>query len=106
MPRFKCNNKECSDVGKEELIPHVKFIWNESTQKLEADEAACPSCGRQREVVREAGPIQIPWFKPENAKNYNNKKIKKYDYDKEAVESDKRSVKLSKANISEAGRRN
>ena len=85
MPRFKCNNGLCKDFGEEELIPHVKFIWNESTQKLEADEAACPSCGRQREVVREAGPIQIPWFKPENGKNHNNKTIKKYDYDRDAA---------------------
>ena len=86
MPRFKCINEDCSEVG-EELIPHVKFVWNEETQKLEAPEAACPVCGVQREVVKEAGPIGVPWFKPENAKNYNNKTVKQYDYDREAAKS-------------------
>ena len=85
MPTFRCGNNECSQFGNQELIPHVKFIWNEETSKLEADEAICNGCGRQREVVREAGSIQIPWFKPENGKNYNNKTIKKYDYDYEAA---------------------
>lgn len=87
MPTFRCDNDECPQFGLTELIPNVKFIWNEKTQKLEADEAACDNCGRQREAVREAGPIQIPWFKPENAKNHNNKTIKKYDYDHEAAKS-------------------
>ena len=85
MPTFKCNNKECSQFGNEELIPRVKFVWNETTSKLEAKEATCASCGQQRDVVREAGPIKIPWFKPENGKNHNNKTIKKYDYDHDAA---------------------
>lgn len=87
MPTFRCDNDECPQFGGTELIPHVKFIWNEETSKLEADEASCPNCGRQRAVVKEDGPIQIPWFKPENGKNYDNKKIKKYDYDHEAANS-------------------
>ena len=87
MPTFRCDNKECSQFGNQELIPSVKFIWNEVNVKLEAKEATCPNCGRQREVVRESGPIQIPWFKPENGKNHNNKTIKKYDYDHEAAKS-------------------
>ena len=87
MPTFKCENPECSQFGNSELIPSVKFIWNETTRKLEADEATCNGCGRQRETVRQDGPIQIPWFKPENAKNHNNKIIKKYDYDHEAAKS-------------------
>lgn len=85
MPTFRCDNKECSQYGNKELIPSVKFIWNEETQKLEANEALCPNCRRQRETVKEQGPIQIPWFKPENGKNHNNKTIKKYDYDHEAA---------------------
>jgi hypothetical protein len=87
MPTFRCDNDECSQFGNFELIPHVKFVWNETTQKLEANEAACDNCGRQRETVGETGPIQIPWFKPENAKNHNNKTIKKYDYDHAAAKS-------------------
>ena len=85
MPEFRCDNDECPQFGLTELIPHVKFIWNETTGKLEAEEAACDNCGRQRETIREDGPIQIPWFKPENAKNHNNKTITKYDYDHEAA---------------------
>ena len=85
MPEFRCNNEECSQCGNKELIPHVKFVWNEKIERLEANEAACSGCGQQREVIREPGPIQIPWFKAENAKNHNNKIIKKYDYDHEAA---------------------
>jgi len=94
MPEFKCNNEDCSLKGKVELIPHVKFVWNETTQKLDAKEALCPGCRREREQLREAGPIKIPWFKPENAKNHNNKTIKKYDYDHEAANQS--TVKLPK----------
>jgi hypothetical protein len=94
MPEFKCENEECPKCGEVELVPRVKFVWNEATQKLEADEATCDSCGRQRTTIREAGPIQIPWFKPENGKNYNNKKIKKYDYDHEAANA--KTASLSK----------
>ena len=81
MPIFRCDNDECPQFGGTELIPHVRFIWNEKTGKLEASKAACPNCNKQRTVVKEAGPIGVPWFKPENAKNYNNKTVKKYDYD-------------------------
>jgi hypothetical protein len=92
MPTFKCNHPECPDYGKEELIPSVKFVWNDESARLEAKEAECAYCKSQREVVKEPGPIAIPWFKPENGKNHNNKTIKKYDYDREAANST--SVKL------------
>jgi hypothetical protein len=85
MPRFRCNNTECQDFEKEELIPRVKFIWNEDTFKFEADEEICPACRKRRETVREPGPIKMPWFKAENSRNYNNKKVKQYDYDRSAV---------------------
>lgn len=85
MPRFRCNNTECQLLGKEEIIPHVKFIWNEEQLRFEADEEICPECGQRRETVKEPGPIKIPWFKAENARNYNNKKVKKYDYDPTAA---------------------
>lgn len=81
MPRFKCMTKECKFYEEEELIPNVKFIWNPKTLKLESDKAVCKGCKEQREVVREEGAIGIPWFKAENARNYNNKKIRKYDSD-------------------------
>jgi hypothetical protein len=84
MPRFKCNNPSCTH-HEEELTPHVRFVWNEKTKKLEAEEAVCPVCGEQRDVVKEPGPIEVPWFKPENARNYNNRSIKKYDYDRDTA---------------------
>jgi hypothetical protein len=73
--------KECEFYQQEELVPSVKFIWNPKTKKLESDKAKCKGCGEQREVVREPGPIGLPWFKAENARNYNNKKVRKYDFD-------------------------
>jgi len=53
MPTFRCDNDDCPQFGGTELIPHVKFVWNETINKLEAKEAECPNCGRQRETVRE-----------------------------------------------------
>jgi len=85
MPKFKCNNSKCPGYRYEELVPHVKFKFNEETKKLEAPEAACPGCSQQRETVREDGPIGVPWFKAENSRNYNNKTIKQYDYDRDAA---------------------
>ena len=83
MPRFRCNNPECSNT-KVELIPRVKFTWNNDTQRLEAPEATCPFCGCQRYNIQDEGPIKIPWFKAENAKNYQNKnvekRVKRYNY--------------------------
>lgn len=84
MPRFKCNDVECEYFNIEEVIPHVKFIWNDDNKRLEADEAACPKCGNQRDTVKKEGDIVIPWFKAENARNNQNKKIEtkanKYNY--------------------------
>ena len=87
MPTFKCNDIDCEGYALEELIPHVKFVWNDETAKLEAKEAECSFCKNQRPTVPEPGPIKIPWFKPENGKNHNNKTIKKFDYDREAANS-------------------
>ncbi len=84
MPTFKCDDIDCEYYGIEELIAHVRFKYDEITNKLEADEASCKGCGNQRPVVKEKGPITIPYFKGENAKNYQNKKIEtkanKYNY--------------------------
>ena len=81
-------------------------LWNEKTSKLEAEEAKCVACGNQRETVQEEGPIELPWFKAENARNYNNKTIKKFDYDREAVEDESKPTTLSQASIREAAKRN
>ncbi len=77
MPRFKCDDVDCEYYSIEELIPHVRFIWNDNTKRLEADEATCRKCGNQRSVVKEKGDIVIPWFKAENSRNYQNKHINK-----------------------------
>ena len=84
MPRFKCDNKDCESYEQTELIPHVKFIWNEKAKKLESKEAVCNGCGNQRIVVQEPGPIAMPWFKAENSRNNQNKivsrKPNQYNY--------------------------
>lgn len=75
MPKFKCNDIDCDCYGIEELIASVRFTWSDKNQRLEADEAACKGCGNQRDTVKEKGPITIPYFKAENAKNYQNKHV-------------------------------
>lgn len=97
MPRFKCINKNCNKFDQVELVPCVKFVFNEKTGKLVADKAVCKECGKMREQLVEEGDINNVWFKPENAKNYNNKKVKRYDFDPAAAKSE--TVKLSKGNL-------
>ena len=75
MPRFKCDDPDCEYYGIEELIPSVKFKWNDKTNRLEADEATCKKCGNQRPTVKKEGDIVIPYFKAEGAKNYQNKSV-------------------------------
>ncbi len=77
MPSFKCDDPDCEYYGIVELIPHVRFIWNDDNKRLEANEAACPKCGNQRPSVKKEGAIVIPWFKAENARNYQNKAVSK-----------------------------
>ena len=78
MPKFKCNDVDCKCYGHTELIPHVRFKFNTETNKLEADEAECKGCGNQRDVVKEGKLTEMPWFKAENSRNYQNKTIKRY----------------------------
>ncbi len=77
MPNFKCDDPDCEYYGITELIPNVRFTFNEKTLKLEAPEAECKNCKNQRIVVQKEGPIVIPYFKAENSKNYQNKIISK-----------------------------
>ena len=77
MPRFICKDVDCECYGITELIGSVRFIWNDKTGRLEADEAICKGCGNQRGTVKEEGPIEIPWFKADNARNNQNKHVSK-----------------------------
>ena len=84
MPKFKCQNEKCSNFDKEEYYPKVRYKFNEQTERLECDESFCGSCGDYRETIKDyEGPSNI-WFKGEKDRNYNNKSVKKYDYDEKA----------------------
>ena len=78
MSKFKCLNKNCSQYNKIELIPSVRFMWNSETYKLEALEGICSQCGKMRETVKEGSITKMPWFKADNDRNNDNKRIKKY----------------------------
>ena len=78
MPRFKCENKNCSRYNEVELIPAVRFKWNPETCKLEAPEGICSQCGDQRETMEEGSLTEMPWFKADNDRNNDNKRVKKY----------------------------
>lgn len=81
MPKFICNNEKCDNAGKVEHFTRVKYRWNETTMRLEADESFCSHCGNFREPVKEFEGWTDAWFKAESNRNYNNKVVKKYDYD-------------------------
>lgn len=74
MPRFQCNNEKCEKHITPELIPHVRFTWNEDTHTFDSEYDICPMCGSTRNVMKEKEEkISMPWFKAENARNYENK---------------------------------
>lgn len=85
MPNFKCLNKDCQNYDKIDLIPNVTFKWNENTQRLESEYDPCPVCGERRVTVKDYEGFTDAWFKAESCRNYNNKVVKKYDYDRDAV---------------------
>ena len=81
MPKFKCENIECIKHTEIEDIRKVRFTWNPKTMRLESEHDICPECGSYRNVVKEEGGFTNMWFKSEDSRNYNNKTVKKYDYD-------------------------
>jgi hypothetical protein len=92
MPKFKCENEECVKHTELDHELRVKFVWNPETMRFTSPYDECPVCGSHRNVVKEDAKFDMPWFKSEDARNYNNKKVKKYDYDYNP--SDDRRVKL------------
>jgi len=94
MPVFICKNDRCSNNGKREHYPRVTYKWNDETKRLEADESFCPLCGTFREPEKEYDGWTKAWFKDEINRNYNNKTVKKYDYDHRT--SDEQTIKINK----------
>ena len=81
MPKFICKNEQCKNYNKVEHFTRVRYNWNEKTMRLEATESFCSQCGNFREPEKEFKGWTDAWFKAESNRNYDNKKIKKYDYD-------------------------
>lgn len=78
MPKFKCENKECIKHTELDHELKVRFVWNTDTQRLESEYDKCPVCSSHRNVVKDEN-TGMPWFKSEDSRNYNNKKVKKTD---------------------------
>lgn len=81
MPRFICQNEKCSEFGKAEYHPKITYTWNAALMRFECDFSFCKVCGEFREPVKEYAGFTEAWFKAESNRNYNNKVVKKYDYD-------------------------
>ena len=89
MPKFKCENEKCSKFGKVEHFTHVRYRWNEKTLRLEADESFCSECETFRNPIKEYEGWSDAWFKAESNRNYNNKTVKKYDFDHDLLKPQK-----------------
>lgn len=81
MAKFICHNPECSNNGIVEHYTRISYKWNVSTMRLEAEESFCPVCGEFRHPEKEYEGFTEAWFKAESNRNYDNKKVKQYDYD-------------------------
>jgi hypothetical protein len=81
MPKFKCTNPKCSKFEKVEHILRLRYVWNPETMRLEAAESFCSECNTFRDPIKEYEGWSDSWFKAESNRNYNNKSVKKYDYD-------------------------
>jgi len=100
MPKFKCENPQCIKHTEVDHEPSVRFTWNPETMRLESPYDTCPECGSHRNVVKKEGPITMPWFKSEDSRNYNNKKVKKYE--NEYNPADDKAVALNQENMRRA----
>jgi len=96
MPIFKCQNKDCEKHEDLDYEPIVRFRYDANRGELVSDFNTCPICGKWRETVREKGDIKIPWFKAEGNRNYNNKAVKQYDYDRKAAHATTASISKKK----------
>jgi len=94
MPKFKCQNKECDNFDKEEHYPRITYTWNEKLMRFECEYSFCPVCGQFREPIKEYAGFTEAWFKGESSRNYNNKVVKQYDWDRDAVKQT--NLKVSK----------
>ena len=99
MPKFQCENEECVKHTEMDIEARVRFVWNPEKMKLESPYDVCPVCGGERKVFKDES-IGMPWFKSEDSRNYNNKTIKKHDFDYQP--SDDKPVKLSRENLQRA----
>ena len=81
MPKFQCTNTECENHTNLEYQPKVRFLWNATLGKLVSPYDECPLCGSHRKVFKEYAGFTQSWFKSEDSRNYDNKTIKKFDYD-------------------------
>lgn len=99
MPKFKCQNKNCQSFDKEELIPAVTFKWNNAELRFDSDYDNCPQCGERRITVKDYEGFTQAWFKAEGDRNYNNKKIKQYDYDRDQVNTVDIKIKNQKRKV-------
>lgn len=87
MPKFICKNKECSNYNVVETYQRVTYKWNPELMRLEAEESFCPVCGQFRQPEKEYEGFTEAWFKAESNRNYNNKQVAKYDYDRNVEQS-------------------
>jgi len=94
MPKFKCQNKTCQNFDKEEYYPRINYTWNSELMRFECQFSFCPVCGEFREPVKEYAGFTEAWFKAESNRNYNNKTVKQYDWDRDAVKQT--DLKISK----------
>ena len=100
MPKFKCENPECIKHTEIDHEVRVRFVWNPDTKRLESPYDKCPVCGSHRNVIREGNIGDMPWFKSEDSRNYDNKKVKRYEQDYQP--SDDKPVALNQENMRKA----
>lgn len=94
MPRFKCLNEKCENFNVEEYHPRITYTWNEKLMRFECEYSFCPVCGEFREPIKEYAGFTEAWFKAESCRNYNNKEVKKVDWDHDSIKET--NLKLSK----------
>jgi len=55
------------------------YTFDTELRTLVSDKDICKECGKQREQLSEGSITSLPWFKADNDRNNNNKKIKKFN---------------------------
>ena len=100
MPRYRCENIECSKYMREEIIPKVRLVYNKETNEfIPSEPILCSECKSDLVYVKQEGPITCRFnnfssMTPQQKKEVLHKRSQDYfkKHDKGDLDNYKKSI--------------